>query len=166
MSHSYIFKIKTLLKEDEKFEYEPISSRDYKENGFIDGFHDYVKDLDYNETNEAYVEMLTIYPFIFQSDGLVDGVETGHISKESLEEWLDIYKEKIEEITYNTFKQDKIDTYDLESYINPQWGYFVEDRFATYRSMPQFLINCYNIMIINKIDTLYYVYEGALDYHC
>lgn len=166
MSHSYIFKIKTLLKEDEKFEYEPISSRDYEENGFIDGFHDYVKNLDNSEIGEAYENMLDCYPSIFQSDGLVDGVETGHISKESLEEWLENYKERIEEITYNTFKQDRIDTYDLESCINPQWGFFVEDRFATYRSMPQFLINCYNIMIINKIDTLYYVYEGALDYHC
>ena len=165
MSHSNIIKIKTLLHENDSFTFEPINVNVYEENGFLDGYHDYVDTVSEEEELDAYAWLEE--NSVFVNDGIVDGIYRGLVHKSDVENWIADYKARIEQALVNAFiDKNDISTYKLESVINPSNRIYVEDSCGQYCSLPQFILSLYNIMTYHKVDTLYCVYEGVLDYHC
>lgn len=165
MSHSNIIKIKTLLHKNDPFTFEPININCYDENGFLDGYRDNVNTVDDEEATDVYDHLETYS--VFTKDDSENSIRRSLVYKSDVEAWIADYKIRIEQAVNKTFtNSDEISTYKLESIINPSDGFYVEDSCGSYYSLPQFILSLYNIMTYEKVDTLYCVYEGVLDYHC
>ena len=158
MSHSRIFKIQ----DDLTAPYEEISEDDYQENGFIDGFHDYVAKLSKEETEEAYNWLNSSSSHVWHVNKKSGGYYVSLITSE-----VELYLEKQWALFRNEYFKplEERDSWLAKSYLGdisgfyferPGWGYDTE--FETLETIYKYCINSNIVRITFRL-------EGALDYH-
>lgn len=157
--HSRIFKIQTDLTEP----YEKIRESVFENNGFIDGYHDYVAYLDEKETLESYKWLVENCCFKkvfrnFRKEGdyyLADINKTDVVAY--LDNVVDEIKKQIENLeNYNFYEIQQLAGGDTSGF------YFFVD--FSYYTDTEFLSGLYKYYF-EKSDTITIRFEGALDYH-
>lgn len=170
MSHSNIFKVKELRKDFVALSseaYEPISVRTYLENGFLEKC-DYVKPLNPDMEASAYEEFFDAYASVFKETNPLEKSQYVYflVSLRDLKTYLKAYKNKLSKMIDNAFSEDETISLDkIKDAINPTRGFYIEYEDECY-NMIDFLINIYNSMVDSQQSMMYFVFEGALDYHC
>lgn len=160
--HSNIFKLQFNLNED----YQEINEYDFYENGFIDGYHDYVRSLNEEETNDAYNWLVSTkrWKNIFKNFRKENDFYIAEIHKSDVKYYLnqiiELAKQAIDEIDFK-----KIDgLYDIKSLISgDKFGFYFyfED---VYYTDTEFLETMFKYYFKDK-DFITVRFEGSLDYH-
>lgn len=158
--HSRIFKLQNDLTQD----FEAINEIDFEENGFLDGFHDYVADRGEKDWLESYNWLISCFGEVFKDFHKKDEYYYVNVYKDDLEAFLESQKNKI--INEVSKPIDEIYWYGVSLYVNGDDSgfYFYHDN--TYYTDVEFAIHLYRWYFKNKNEeVITFRLEGALDYH-
>ena len=178
--HSRIFKVNTEYLTEEYKKYIPIEESDYYDNGFLDGYHDYVAELSKEEEYDSYDWLKNcIQNRLKNSSVEINNGENKMsyltLNKEDIKQYLitefDSAQEKINNIVdiLKENKQDKFTissgVYNINLNINGDKGGFYFEWCTGYYTETEFFIEMFEYMIRKNIDSVTMRLEGALDYH-
>ena len=158
--HSRIFKIQTDLTEP----YEEIRESVFENNGFIDGYHDYVASLNEQETLDSYKWLVDNRHFrqIFKNFRKEGEYYLADISKSDIVAYLDNVVDLIKNRLENLKNYDFYDIKQLAGGDTSGFYFFID---FSYYTDNEFATGLYEYYFGDK-ETITVRFEGALDYHC
>ena len=155
--HSRIFKVQP----DQAQEFSEIKEEDYYDNGFLDGYHDCVRELDAEETKDAYL-WLGSKSNLYKVKEEKDGHFYVEITKESILEQVEATWERLKKEIRKPLNQRSI--WSANNSLSDTSGFYFELD-GCYYTEGEFLEELLKYHIKDQ-DVLSFRLEGSLDYHC